>query len=144
MTATTASIGFGCILQRDAGGSPSSYSDVGEVIDPGSLSMSRDTVDATHTASTGRYREFLSALRDAGEFTSTIALVPGGSAYASLVTDFETNTAVGYRFKFNDSAGTKWYFNAFITSLNTTTPLDDRMVVAATWKLTGQPALTNG
>lgn len=144
MVATTAGIGFGCILQRDDGGSPTTYSDIGEVIDPGSLNMSRDTVDATHTQSGGRYREFISALRDAGEFTTTIALVPGGTAHANLISDFENDTAVAYRFAFNDTPQTRWYFNAFVTSLAETAPLDDRMTVAVTLKITGQPSLSNG
>ena len=143
MSATAASIGFGCILQRDAGGSPSSYSDIGEVIDPGAMNMTRDTIDATHTQSTNRYREFLGGLRDAGEFTTTLALIPGGASLAQLVSDFENNSPVGYRFNFNNSGAHRWYFNAFVTSVAQTMPMDDRMTVACTFKITGQPALSS-
>lgn len=142
---TTARIGFGVMLQRDAGGSPSSYSDVGEVIDPGSLTSSRDTVDATHTGSTNRFRQFIGGLRDGGELSFTIAMVPEGSAYAAMWTDLKNNSAVGYRWAIPNAAGTAnyfWYFNGFVTSIGSAAPLEDRMTAAVTIKITGEPVLS--
>lgn len=146
MAATGARIGFGTMLQRDAGGSPSSYSDIGEVIDPGTLSASRDTVDATHTTSANRFREFIGGMRDGGELSFTVAMVPEGSAYAELWNDLKDNTAVGYRWAIPNAAGTAnyyWYFNGFVTSIASAVPLEDRMTAAVTIKITGEPVLSS-
>lgn len=138
---TTAKIGYGCVLQRSDGGSPEQFVDLGELIDPGQHTKTRDAVEATHTASPGAYREFIGGLRDGGEFTATIALVPASTAFVALNTDFDSDTAQQYRFKFNDSAVTKWTFHAFITNIQDATPIDDRMTQAVTFKVTGRPVL---
>lgn len=144
MTDTTASIGFGCTFQRSDGATPTpAYTDIGEVIDPGAFSMTRDTVDATHTGSTNRFREFIGGLRDGGEFSPVLALNPGNAAHDALIADIKLNTAVGYRFAFNDALSHRWTFSGFITSLAQTTPIDDRMTVAVTVKVTGEPVLSS-
>ena len=138
---STAAIGFGCVLQRSDGGSPESYATLGEIIDPGQHTRTRDTVDTTHSESPHRYREFISGLRDAGEFTLTIALVPDSTAFNALNTDFDDDAAHQYQFAFNDTGATKWRFYGFVTNIADATPIDDRMTQAVTFKVTGEPAL---
>ena len=45
----------------------------------------RYTVDATHMASTDKWREFVGGLRDAGEVSITINFVPGGAGRGGIV-----------------------------------------------------------
>lgn len=139
---TVAGIGFGCTFHRsDMAGSPT-FAAIGEVIDPGSNTITRDTVEATHTASTNRYREYIGGLRDGGEFTAVIALEPGVSSHTNMVADLNSNSARNYRFVFNDATPRKWDFSAFLTSIAQATPIDDRMTLSLTFKVTGQPVLS--
>jgi predicted secreted protein len=139
---TVADIGHGATFTRETS-TPGTYAALGELIDPGSLSRSRDTVDATHSGSTDGYREYISGLRDAGEFTCVIALEPSASAssaHATLTTDFDSNSSKNYRFTF--PSGVYWTFAAFITSIEEAVPLDDRMTLSLTFKRSGKPTIT--
>lgn len=144
MVATTAAIGFGVLLQRNnTGNSPASYEDIGEILEVSGPSFSRDAVDTTHSQSTDRYREFITGLRDAGEMSATIALVPAsaqGSKHRELMDDYESNSAVTYRMIFPDGA-TNFVFSGIITGIEHATPIDDRMTLNTTIKISGKPTL---
>ena len=143
MVETTAKLGFGVMLQRESADSPSVYQDVGEIIEQNGPTMSRDSVEATHSESPNRYREFISGLRDGGEVTATIALVPSAgptSVHALLVDDFNNDESISCRVLFPDGV-TTWTFSGFLTSLEHATPIDDRMTLALTVKVSGQPVL---
>ncbi|WP_342641720.1 DUF2793 domain-containing protein [Rhodoligotrophos ferricapiens] len=71
-------------------GLPGIYEPLGELIEPGAPALARDAPDATHSASTDAYSEFISGLRDGGEVAPTLALLPGetnsaGSMMTSIV-----------------------------------------------------------
>lgn len=144
MPESTAAIGFGVNLQRNnTGNSPASWEDIGEILDISGPSFSRDAVDTTHSQSTDRYREFITGLRDAGEMSATIALVPAsaqGSKHRELMDDYESNSRVTYRLVFPDGA-TNFSFSGIITSLEHATPINDRMTMAMTIKISGKPTL---
>ena len=148
MTATQGSIGYGVLLYRESADSPTVFNDlIGEVKEVGGPNMKRDTVDATHSQSTNRFREFLSGLRDGGEVTCTVALVPGAQAtdaYQKLVDDFKNDTPVNYQVKFPNVAKTYWQVSAFLTDLPNTMPMDGEMTMALTFKVTGEPTLDDG
>lgn len=144
MPASTAAIGFGVNLQRNnTGNSPLSWEDIGEILEINGPSLTRDAVDVTHSASTDRYREFVTGLRDAGELTATIALLPAsaqGSKQRELLDDYESNSRVNYRLIFPDGA-TNFSFSGIITNLTHATPIDDRMTMALTIKISAKPTL---
>ncbi|WP_147112096.1 phage tail tube protein [Tateyamaria sp. syn59] len=110
---------------------------VGEVIEIGPPSLSRDTVDATHMKSPGRWREFIAALKDGGEVTVVIQSPPASSAFQAMIADFNNDDAEEYTIRFPD--GSTWAINAFITGLETDPPMDDRVTSTATFKITGEP-----
>jgi predicted secreted protein len=137
MTATTALLGFGVRLVRNT------TTDLGELIELSGPSLARDAVEASHALSTNRFREFISGLRDGGEVSATIALVPAtaqSSPHQELMDDFNNNSAVAYRVIFPD-ANTYFTFSGLITALEHATPIDDRMTLAVTIKITGEPTL---
>lgn len=140
---TTAKIGHGTRLQRTPTDSPGTVNDLGELIEIGGPELSRDAVDASHMLSPDQYREFISGMRDAGEVSFTVALVPDntqGSVHQELIDDYNTNSTVRYRLLFPD-ANTYWEFDALLTSIPHAIPLDDRMTIGGTMKISGRPEL---
>lgn len=130
-----AQIGFGSDFKR---GSVT----VGEVLSIGAPSLSRDSVDATHMKSPGGWREFLFALKDAGEVSVEIQSKPSSTAYQALVADFDNDDPEAYVIEFPD--GSSWSFNAGITGMETSDPLDDKITTTATFKVTGAPTFATG
>jgi predicted secreted protein len=145
---TQGAIGYGVLIYRESANSPSVFSDlIGEIKEVGGPDLKRDTVDATHSQSSQRYREFLSGLRDGGEVTCTLALVPGASLagqQAKLVADFENDSLVNYQIKFPNTAKTYWQASMFLTALPHAMPIDGEMTHALTFKVSGRPTLADG
>ena len=135
---TTASIGHGIIfkLDNDAG----TLTAVGEVTDVQPFSISRDVVDATHMGSTGRYREFIGGLRDAGEVTFTVNFDPKSATDVLLVAASEDDDARSFEITF--PSGDKASGECFVTNYSASAPLDDKMTASVTLKITGAPTFT--
>lgn len=148
---TEADIGHGIKIQRNDGDSPNDWVDTGaELRDVSGPDMSKDTPDATHMLSPNRFREFISGLIDGGEFTASIAFIPGGTTWAELFEDFKAKDLIEWRLLFPDGTGstpaslvydTAWRFSAHISALSPAMPLDDSMVSDVTWKVSGEPIL---
>ncbi|MFW2541532.1 phage tail tube protein [Primorskyibacter sp. 2E107] len=125
-----AQIGFGSDFLRGV-------TSVGEVLSITPPSLTRDVVDATHMKSTEGWREYISALRDGGEVSVEIQSKPSSTAFQALVADLADDDPVSYSIGFPD--GSSWTFSAFLTGLESTDPLDDRITSTATFKITGKP-----
>lgn len=139
--ATNASIGYGTAFKRGDGASPTeAFTALAEVTAINGFSMSKDTVDATHMASPSRYREFISALRDAGEVTVEINFDPGSTEVTNAFTDFDANVTRNYQIVWADT--TEFEFAGICTGVETGAPVDDKMSATLTYKLTGKPTLT--
>ena len=147
---TDADIGHGILLQRNDGDSPDDWETLAEVRDVNGPNMTQDTPDASHMLSPGRFREFISGMKDGGEGSATLAYVPGGATLASLVGDFNGKEAVEYRILFPDGTNstptnlvydTAWRFDGIINNLSPAMPLDDSMTLDVTIKVTGKPTL---
>lgn len=139
--ATEATIGHGTLFKRgNADGPPETFTALGEILDISGPDMTKDTIDATHMASTDRYREFISGLRDGGEVTVTCNFVPGGTTIANALTDFQADVPRSYQILWED--GSDLTFEAHMTGPAVTAPLDDKMSATFTYKVTGKPVLT--
>ncbi|WP_137387967.1 phage tail tube protein [Rhodoligotrophos defluvii] len=137
-----ARIGYGVKFQRETT-TPGTYEDIGELIEPGAPGLARDAVDATHAASPDAYREFISGLRDGGEVALTLALLPTNAAQRRLYDDFNDNAAHKYKVLFPNVEQTSWSFDGLITALTPALPIDDRMTLAVTVKVSGKPVLAD-
>lgn len=140
---STASLGKGVRLQRGTGNSPEAAEDIGEILEISGPSFARDAVETTHSQSPGGYREFISGLRDGGEISATIALVPSGTdgdPHKEIFDDYKNASRVTYRMLFPDAV-TYFLFDGLVTSLDHATPIDDRMTLAVTIKISGEPEL---
>lgn len=114
--------------------------------------ISRETQDATHTESPGGYREFIAGLKDGGEVTTELNLVPDSASTALLLGlfDLEGSAALTQcRIIFPDGdadaspiTASVWAFSAICTGLTPEAPLAEKMAASATWKISGKPTLT--
>lgn len=133
--ATNTSIGYGATFARDSGGGV--FADIAEVVSITPPQMSRDTPDATHLASPDGYREFISGLRDGGEISLELNFVPADATQTLLRTDFDGDAPVDYQITFPDTSNVT--ATAFVTALSPSVPLDDKMALSVTLKVTGKP-----
>lgn len=139
---TQAKIGHGSTFAIKAG-SPAQFVDVAEVTSITPPNMTRDAVDATHTASPDGWREFIPGLKDAGEVTIEFNFVPGSPSTQLLVDAFNADEPVECQITFPDgSPATVWSFEAIVTGLEFEAPVDDKMTGTATFKITGKPTLS--
>ena len=134
---TVASIGFGIVFGRETG-TPGTYASIGELIDVTPPGKTRETVDATHHGSADKYREFISALRAQKDATAVIAFEPGGDSWDDLDADYEDDAPHKYKITFPDGTESV-IFTAFVTDLTPATPLENKMILTATFKPTGKP-----
>lgn len=120
--------GVGTVLKR--GTTP-----IADIISIGGPGMSRDTVDVTTLGSTGGYREFITGLRDGG--TLTFELLFSKAGYNAMKTDFESDEPVTYTIELPDSDNTIIGFDGLVTDFPVTIPLDDKVSISVTVKITG-------
>lgn len=146
MAATQARIGYGVTLARGDGASPEVFTSVVELIDITPPSMTKDQIEATHHASPGGFREFIPGMKDGGEFTAVFNWIKShatqGNASGGLLNDFlNQDTPRNWRISFPGSPVMTWTFRAVVTGFNPSTPIDDRMTVNATFKVSGAPTV---
>jgi predicted secreted protein len=139
-------IGYGITVARGDGASPEVFTKIAELIDLSPPSLAKDSVEMTHTDSPDGFREFIPGLKDGGEFTATVNLVPGAAtqhnASGGALNDYiNETTARNWRITFPGSPAATWTFKAFITSFEAATPMDDKMTFAITFKVTGAPTI---
>lgn len=131
-----ADIGFGAKFHRGSG-SPLAYASVGEVIDLKLPELTRDTKETTHFESPNGWREFIGALRDAGEFGVTIQF-DAVADLAAFIADFKNKNAVPYRIIFPNND--HWDISGLVTKVGTIVPMEDRMTCEIGIKVSGEPA----
>lgn len=138
--ATTARLGYGATFSIGDGGGTEVFTALSEVIEVGPPSLSRASVDATHHGSAERYQDFIPGLRDPGEVP--LMLNYTNTAYVTLLAKYNTDTVTNYRVA--GPNGAIWQFAGFITSLESEIPIDDKMAISVTFKVSGKPAYTAG
>ena len=101
--ATNARIGHKTLFQLfDQTVSPAAWFTVGEVKNITPPSFARDAVDATHTESPEAWREFIPGLKDAGEITAELNLVPDSDSTEKLLGTFDSDDLQQARILFPD------------------------------------------
>ena len=131
-----ADIGYGTRVMRGTGGPPLNYTDVGELTEFSPPSLTRDTVDATHSRSPDRFKEYIGAMIDAGELSFTIQYADP-SKLDVLIADMRSKAPVPYRYQWPN--GVQWDFPGLITAIEPDTSNEEKMTAAITVKLSGKP-----
>lgn len=121
--------GIGTVLNR--AGSP-----VAKINSISGPSMSRDTIDTTTLGSTGGFREFITGLRDGGSLTFGMNFSKDG--FQQMQTDFESDDAVAYTIQLPDTDQTEIGFSGLVTDFPASIPMNDKVTVDVTIKITGQ------
>jgi len=136
MPVSQAVLGYGTLLQR-AGVT------VLEILKIGGPNMKADMKEVSNMLSPNTYKEFIAGMREGGEVTFEGNYIPkdSGNTQVTLRTDFENGTQSSWTIILSGSLGT-WTFTAMVASLNPSYPLDDRIVVSGSLKITGKPVLT--
>lgn len=136
MTSSVA-IGHGTLLAWDADGATGTYTDFLELVFVTPPNESGDTVDVTHTASPDKYREFKAALLDAGEVTAHFNYVPGNTADVKMREHRRARVFRNYKITFPNAETI--IFSGWPGSISPDVPLDDKMTLEVTFKISGKP-----
>lgn len=121
------------------GATPEVWTEIADATGFAGPGLSRETHDATNSASPDDYREIIGGLKDGGEYTIDLDFVPGSTGLDTLLAHFESNALVNYRITYPN--GHTWTAAALITALDPNAPIDDKMTIPATFKVSGKPVL---
>lgn len=141
MSATQAKIGFGGRFLLYDANSPGSYISIGEVRVPKPPSISRDAVDATHSESPNGYKEFIAGLKDGGEASCEISLIPGSDGMTLLLAQLASDDLSGCKIIVPTTPAYAWTFDAVLTGFESEQPIDGVMIATVTFKVSGKPVL---
>jgi predicted secreted protein len=130
---TQAAIGYGTLFKIRTSTGPDVFTTIGEQASVTPFGIAVDSIDASHEESPSAWREFIPGLKDGGEVSLEIHYVPGGTAEATLLASLRTTQVCRVVFP----SGAQANFSAFITEMSAETPIDDKMVMSVTLKLTG-------
>lgn len=132
---TEAAIGYGTLFQIRTSIGPDVWATIGEQTGWTPPAISADTHEATHSESPNSRKEFVAGLVDEGEMGFDVNLTPGVLAQLrGYVRQLVTSRLV-----FPDD--TKWQFDAILTGVEASAPIDDKMSASVTLKLTGESEL---
>jgi hypothetical protein len=133
---TEADIGHGTLFQKRTATGPDVWTTYGERTAITPPQWARDAIDASHGDSPNRRREFISGMTDEGEVSLEMNFVPGSSTFSLVRAEFSTKNAGRYRLVFTN--GDTWEFDAISTAMEPDAPLDDKMPLNLTYKITGE------
>lgn len=134
---------FGTQFKRDTTGS-GVFDVIGNVSDISGPTRAREAIEVTAHDSPFQYREFVKGLKDGGEVSLTINYDPGNGTHQALHADYEERPLRTYQLVIlpGEADEYTWEFAALITAMEEAYPVDDRMELTATFKLSGKPTLT--
>jgi predicted secreted protein len=139
---TNAKIGHGALLKVADDNSPASYITVGEITSITMPGIARDAVDATHSESTQKWREFIAGLKDGGEVSAELNFVPGSTGMTRLLAQLDQDELSSCKITLPTTPAYEWQFDAILTGLESEAPVDDKMTATVTFKVSGKPVLT--
>ena len=138
MASTQGTSGFGTLLQRGDGATPTeAFTTVAEVTNLSGPSEGLEVIDATHMESPSSYREYLPSLLDSGEITFDLNFLPAVAAQTGVRTDMLNRTKRNWQIVFTDSGTTTYSFAGFVTAFEPSAQIDDKLSASATIKVTG-------
>ena len=137
-------VGFGTIIQRESDTVPGTFEEFCSVIKAMGPTLSRGAVEFTHMQSPGRYREWKPAWRDGGIIQATA--IYSKAARDAIVYDFHRPDEVSHRYRLilPDLGVTTVTVSAFVSDVGHEIPLDEKIRITTTMKITGQPTWTWG
>jgi predicted secreted protein len=137
---TSAIAGNGVLLQLGSGGTGTqSYTTIAEVLDIDGPSQAREQIEVTSHSSDG-WREYIAGLRDGGEVSFPVNMVPADQDdLRALFDDGTTGT-----FKIVYPNGWKDTFTAIVTDWSTKSPVDGAVTDEIKLKISGEVTRAQG
>ena len=105
-------------------------------------SMTRDFIDVTNFDSEDSFREFISGFRDSG--TVSFVMNFTRTSYDIMKTDYEDDDLQDYEIILTDSVSTSFQFQGLVTELPLEVPVDDKVTVNVTIKISGAVTVNSG
>jgi len=141
--ATAAISGYGTLLKRGDGGSPETFSTVGEVRSISGPSMETDEAEVTthSSAASGAYKEFILTLIDAGSVEFETNYVPSDVTHIGLRTDFINRTKRNWQIVLPGAIQTI-SFSGYVKSMPFEFPVDDAITQKISIRCTGAPTFS--
>lgn len=134
---TSAAIGYGSHFDILTSTGPDVWTKIGEQMNIKPPAVKADTHDATHSASPGGYREFIPGLVDGGEVSFDVNYVPGDATIVTAMTYLRS--VITARVVLPN--GYIWNFSGILTEFAPDAPLDGKMVMSVSVKVSGVPTL---
>jgi predicted secreted protein len=136
---------FGTQFKRDTTGA-GVFAAIASVSDISGPERSREEIEVTAHDSPDKYKEYVKGLKDGGEVTITLNYDPGQSTHQDLDGDFEEDDLRDYQLVVlpGDADQLTVQFSAMITSMGEEYPIDDKMEMEVTFKISGKPTRTYG
>ena len=131
---TAAFTGLGTVFAKGA----STISEVNSITGP---NISRDQIDVTSLDSTGGYREFITGFRDAGELTLNCNFTVAG--YDDFMDSFSSSASDTWTITFDNTEASVFSFDGFVQSVSMGIPLDDKVTMDVTIKLSSVVTFTS-
>lgn len=141
--ATAALSGYGTFLKRGDGGSPETFSTVGEVRSMSGPSMETDEIDVTthSSAAAGAFKEFIMGLIDAGSIEFDTNYVPSDPTHIGLRNDFLNRTKRNWQIVLPGAIQTI-SFAGYVKSMPFEFPVDDAITQKISIRCTGAPTFS--
>lgn len=117
-------------------GSPAAYADIGEVFNITPAEQVMGIIEVTHYESVNRTREKLPTLIDGGEWTAEFHWDPVVTASDYIDALFKGATLC--EVQVTEPDGVRIQFDAYITAISRTIPLEDKMTRMIKFTVTGQ------
>ena|SRR5689334_4001155 len=125
------------LLQRgNNDGPPETFTEVAEVLDFDGPGGEASEIDVTHLRSTAK--EYKIGLKDPGDFTFNVNLIPDDAGQLGLQSDHDTRVQRNFRLTLSD--GTRADFAAFVRRFRRTGGKDDVVKANITLRITGDIA----
>ncbi len=132
---TQAIAGFNVLLKIGNGaGTAETFTTLAEVLDIDGPSQSRDSIEVTSHSSNG-WREFIAGLKDGGEISFDLNMVPDDATQQTLRDHFDDGTVGNYQIVYPN--GWQDDFAATITDYGTKSPVDGPVTDSVTLKISG-------
>lgn len=142
MAVTKARGGFGTIIQRGGGETPTEiFTPISEVLDIDGPEQKLMTEDATNMESPNGWVEKISlGVKEAGNVTFQMHFLPDDTTHALLRSDLNLGTKRNFRIVVA-GATKRWEFAGFVETIGASHPVKGKMVRPVSIVITGEPVL---
>lgn len=127
---------LGCTLHYSTGGSPTSFSLLGNIIDMNGLDGALTMIDSSDLDSVAA--EFIGGLVDEGNFAVTLKFNPDNTGHQALRDARYSGTKIEFKLTLTDTTPTTIIFNGYVTTFPLSLPFNDRITASMGIKVSGR------